>query len=252
LALALGVFCTVGTPLLADLWGIDVAPGEIIPVGTAAGYSAILDSNPPPVSSYKWYWKGDGCGTDWTAVPDATTKDWAVTEKRTGLFIIKCEGLHPPQGIPPKAPPPTVKTINVFVAPPVLDEIELGTNINTPLPKIGYSFPTVKFLTLTGGGPAGAFVDGVFDRRVVDWNDFETFPGVTREANLTVVQFPFMDPDNVFGVVLNGQPFYEVTTTNRIACRDQCGVLQPKVDMNTRTIRWIRVDATHWKVIIIE
>ena len=59
-----------------------------------------------------------------------------------------------------------------------------------------------------------------------------------------------MDPDNVWSTVADGQPFFQVTTTNRIAYLNQCGVQQTPKNMTSRTVKWIKVDATHWKLTI--
>jgi hypothetical protein len=136
------------------------------------------------------------------------------------------------------------------VAAPTSDSIVSEANVNVSLPLTGYPTPTVKFQTNTAAGAAGAYINGSFDRMIVDWHNNTTYQGVTRQGNLTVVQFPFADPDNLFSKVAVGQPFYQVASTNRIAYLNQCAVQQPPKKMTTWTVKWIKVDASHWKLTI--
>jgi hypothetical protein len=237
------IFLVVVVPVLADLASIEVSPPSPMPVGVTATFTAKLDPNPPPVVGFQWYWAPGDCDKGWTKGGSAQVFTKAMSQ--VGSLIYQCQGIHP-------MPPPTVKNITVDVAEPTFDDVQSQQNTDQALPLIGYSMPKVKFVTYTWAGEAGAYVNGNFEQRAVDWNGGQhTYP-VMREGNLTVVEFPFRDPDNLFHQVVNGQPFYREYTKTWIRCRNWCDELLPWQGMITREATWYRVNQNQWMVRVVE
>jgi hypothetical protein len=246
----LGFVLTLAAAALAEIASISVDPATPMPVGITAAYTAELDLNPPPVSGYAWSWRGVGCNPlTWYGGGDEQI--CGFEENLVGDFVVRCVVTH--AGVP--KPDDTTKTLNVTVRGPSSDSIDNAPgwtiNMNTSLPVTSPPNPQVGFLVNTSAGVAGAYISGTHDRRIVEGNKPPLTAGVARQGNHTVVQFPFMDPNNAFSGTVNGQPFCQVTSTNRIQYLNQCQtpISTPK-SLVTRTVKWIKVDATHWKVTI--
>jgi len=250
LACVVTAIAVVVAPVFADLAGIDVTPNPPIPIGIVATFAARLDANPPPVVGYRWYTKGKDCGKDWIQ-SDTTEQKYNVAMSRVGNIDIRCDGLHPPTGMPPKAAPPTVKTVTVKVAIPIGDNTKAAENIGQPLPRGTYPMPRMKVAPFTENGYAGPYIDGTYEQRAVDWNDIQRSYTVGREGELVVAEFPFRDPDGLFNQVVDEQPFYQENTTIWITCKNWCGHEEESA-LRDRVATWYRVSATQWKVVVDE